>query len=165
MIVNAYRSKLGQTGYVAVVAEGGQYLCDGRKVFENVDTVVDFCRRQLKIDEMAEEHVEVLAMDAKNHLQGVFEVSVGAVNAAIVPVREIFQKLLALNAVGFIVVHNHPSGDAVPSDEDNAITKKLYEASKIMDVTMIDHVIVGNYGGQYSYRASGVVINEQRLVK
>ena len=63
-------------------------------------------------------------------------------NASIIHPRDIFQRAILVNAAAVILVHNHPSGDPTPSPEDIALTKKLVEAGRVMDITVLDHVIV-----------------------
>lgn len=157
MKVKMYRSVLGQDGYASIVSERGTYVCDGRKAFASPNVIADFCRAQIHTDALAEEKVYAFALDTRMHLMGVFEVSSGSCNASFVPVREVFQKLLSLNAVCFALVHNHPSGDPTPSGDDNAVTERLRECGKLLGVELVDHVIVGNYGPAYSMTANEYV--------
>ena len=71
-------------------------------------------------------------------------VSIGTLNASIVHPREAFKTSILSNANSFIAIHNHPSGIAEPSFEDLALTKRLYDAGKLLGIKMIDHIIVGN---------------------
>ena len=88
---------------------------------------------------------------------GIFEVSHGTVNTTVCQPREVFQKLLALNAVSFILVHNHPSGDPEPSQLDVAMTQRMQQCGDLLGIGMLDHIIVANYGGTYSFNESGVI--------
>ena len=85
----------------------------------------------------------MLALDTKNKVIGIFEISRGSLNASIIHPRDVFQRAILVNAASVILVHNHPSGDPAPSPEDVALTKKLVEAGRIMDITVLDHVICG----------------------
>ena len=85
----------------------------------------------------------MLALDTKNKVIGIFEISRGSLNASIIHPRDIFQRAILVNAASVILAHNHPSGDPTPSPEDVALTKKLVDAGKVMDITVLDHVIVG----------------------
>lgn len=151
MKVKCYRSILGRDGYVSIVAENGNYVCDGRKQFSSPDVIEEFCRRELGMDGMSEEYMYCFALDTKCKLNGVFEVSHGTVKASIVSPREVFQKLLSLNAASFVLVHNHPSGDATPSKEDVAVTERMKQGGELLDIPLIDHIIVGNYGSVFSF--------------
>ncbi len=70
--------------------------------------------------------------------------SVGNLNSAILSAREIFRQALLYNAASVILLHNHPSGDPTPSREDIALTGRLKEASQIMEIPLLDHIIIGD---------------------
>lgn len=84
-----------------------------------------------------------IALDSKNRTIGYEEVSVGTIAASLVHPREVFKGLLLANAAAFIVVHNHPSGDPTPSEEDRRITKRLRDGAEVLGLTCLDHVILG----------------------
>ena len=90
-----------------------------------------------------QEVMAVLLLDTKNRSLGYAEVFRGTLNRAAVEPRAILQYALLRNAAGFIIAHNHPSGDASPSAEDLAFTRRLSEASDVVGVKLVDHVIVG----------------------
>lgn len=96
----------------------------------------------------------MLALDTKNKVIGIFEISRGSLNASIIHPRDVFQRALLVNAASVILVHNHPSGDPTPSPEDVKLTKKLVEAGRVMDITVLDHVICGE-GKYVSLRERG----------
>lgn len=149
MKVKLYRAILDDCRYPVLVKENGSYVCDGRKPFNSPDAVYDLAR-QIGLDRAAEEYAYCFALDTKCHLMGMFEVFHGNVNGSIVSPREIFQKLLLLGAVSFILVHNHPSGDASPSQEDAAVTERLRQAGELMCINLIDHIVIGD-GNYYSF--------------
>lgn len=98
----------------------------------------------------------MLALDTKNKVIGIFEISRGSLNASIIHPRDIFQRAILVNAASVILVHNHPSGDPTPSPEDVALTKRLVEAGRVMDITVLDHVIVGE-GSFVSLKEQGEI--------
>ena len=98
----------------------------------------------------------MLALDTKNKVIGIFEISRGSLNASIIHPRDIFQRAILVNAASVILAHNHPSGDPTPSPEDVALTKKLVDAGKVMDITVLDHVIVGE-GSFVSLKEQGAL--------
>jgi len=100
---------------------------------------------------IAEEVFYVLAVRSSMQVMGVFLLSKGTVICTLVGVREVFERLLLLGAVGFIVLHNHPSGNPVPSEFDQKITRRLKEAADLMGLILYDHVIVGQLG-YYSFK-------------
>ena len=69
-------------------------------------------------------------------------ISVGNLNSSIVHAREVFKVAIENNSANIILLHNHPSGNAEPSNEDISITKKIVEAGKIMDIQVFDHIII-----------------------
>lgn len=79
-------------------------------------------------------------------LTSVFEISHGTVKMSVVSPREVFQKALLANAVGIILLHNHPSGDCTPSKEDINVTKRLMESGDIIGVNVLDHLVIGRPG-------------------
>ena len=70
--------------------------------------------------------------------------SVGTVGSALVHPREVFKIAILANAAAVILVHNHPSGDPLPSGEDKQITKRIKEAGELMGISVLDHVILGD---------------------
>ncbi|NLE09682.1 MAG: hypothetical protein GX631_10570, partial [Dehalococcoidales bacterium] len=75
------------------------------------------------------------------------EISIGSLDTSIVHPREVFKEALAASAATVIFVHNHPSGDTEPSDDDISLTKRLADAGNIMGIDVIDHLIIG--GGDF----------------
>lgn len=99
------------------------------------------------------EMVCVVNMD--NHLRPINYnvVSIGSLNASVVPVQNVFKSSILSNAGSIMLLHNHPSGEITPSSEDFEITRRLVEAGKLMDIPVIDHVIIGaGEGRRYSFR-------------
>lgn len=92
---------------------------------------------------LTRESVRVVLLDTKQHVIRIHEVSLGSLTESIAHPREIFQPVIAYAAHSFVLVHNHPSGDPLPSDQDRRITNRLKEASRLLMVTFYDHVIVG----------------------
>ncbi len=80
-------------------------------------------------------------------------VSVGTLNASMISPREVFKSAILSNAAAFICFHNHPSGSVKPSLEDVITTQRLKEASEVMDIKMMDHIIIGGGNGKtYSFK-------------
>ena len=98
----------------------------------------------------------MLALDTKNKVIGVFNISTGSLNASIIHPRDVFQRAILSNAASVILVHNHPSGDPTPSPEDIDLTRKLVEAGRVMDIAALDHVVVGE-GRFVSIKERGVM--------
>lgn len=92
-----------------------------------------------------EEHVAVLALDARRRVLAAELLSKGTLTQSLVHPREVFRAAVKLGAVGVVLGHNHPSGDPSPSPEDHALTRRLREAADIMGIPLLDHVIVGSH--------------------
>ena len=102
------------------------------------------------------EEVRILFLNAKNMLLANEALWQGSVDEASVHVREVIARAIALGATAIIIVHNHPSGDPTPSQQDIRLTRDLVEAGRHMKVTVHDHVIVGA-NGRSSMRAMGLI--------
>lgn len=105
--------------------------------------IVGLAKNYLRLHEQTEEYLYMLCMNNKLMLTGIFELSHGNVNSSIMSVREIFQKALLANAVSIILIHNHPSGDPKPSNEDITVTTRAIKAGEIVGVQVLDHIIIG----------------------
>jgi len=92
------------------------------------------------------EHFVVLLLNARHELQCRETVSIGSLNASIVHPREVFLPAILQSAASVVLVHNHPSGDPEPSEEDLAITRRLVEVGELVGIGVIDHVIVAARG-------------------
>ncbi len=90
------------------------------------------------------EEFGVLLLNTKNGLIKKCPVSRGSLNASIVEPREVFKDAIAASAASMILVHNHPSGDPTPSSEDISITKRLVKAGELLNISVLDHIILGH---------------------
>lgn len=110
---------------------------------------------------LAKEQVVVAVLDTRLRLIGTEIVSVGTVNESNAHPREIFRPVISRGGYSFILIHNHPSGDPSPSRADERVTKVLMEASEFMQISMLDHLIIGRSAEgrspYYSFREAGVV--------
>lgn len=89
------------------------------------------------------EHMRVVLLNTKNQVVGADDLYVGSVNAALVRPAEVFASAVRRNLPGIAIVHNHPSGDPTPSDDDVRITKQLVAAGKMLDIDVLDHIVIG----------------------
>ncbi len=97
-----------------------------------------------KLKDKKKEHFWILSLDTRNHLINGKEVSVGSLDTSIVHPREVFKEAISASAASVIFIHNHPSGDPEPSEEDIKLTKRLTQAGEIIGIDILDHIIVGN---------------------
>jgi len=100
-----------------------------------------------------QESMRVILLDSKFQLMRVEEISLGAVDMSVARPREVFRPALIYSAYAVIVAHNHPSGDPTPSAADHRFTQRLKEAADMLQITLMDHVIIGAPGldGQSGY--------------
>lgn len=116
----------------------------------------DAFKRMEDMQFLAVEQFRVIYLNTKNGIIAEEVVSQGTINSTIVGGRELFRRAVRLLAASIILLHNHPSGDTLPSQEDIAITKKLIEAGKLLDITVLDHIIIGK--GQFeSLKERGIL--------
>ena len=100
------------------------------------------------------EVVFLLCLDAKGKVLSLKEVGEGSVNSAAIPIRRIVEMALADNASAVVLAHNHPSGVAIPSGEDQLTTRRLAMSLSTVDIELIDHLVVAD-GEFVSLRQSG----------
>ena len=90
--------------------------------------------------------------------------SIGAIDRTIVSPREIFKGAILSNAASLVVMHNHPSGNIEPSDQDVFTTKRLNEACNLMGIPLMDHIIVGAGNSEYySFAEHELVVNDKNI--
>ncbi len=95
-----------------------------------------------KIGFKQQEHFAIALLDVKNKLIFDTVLFIGTINCSVVHSRDVFKLAIQYNAYSFIIVHNHPSGDCIPSEQDIALTSNLHKASSLMNIKLLDHVIV-----------------------
>lgn len=102
------------------------------------------------------EAVYLLLTDTRNRLIRSVQISRGSLDAAVVSPREILKTALSFNASGFIMIHNHPSGKTDPSEEDLNFSRRLREASGLMNIRFLDSIILGE-GDFLSMKEKGIL--------
>lgn len=98
-----------------------------------------------EIGKETEEHVIMIGMTNSNKVIGICPISHGGVRCSVFDNRTIFTKALLMGAVRFALVHNHPSGDPTPSQQDLNATKEITSLCKMMGIDLLDHMIAGDY--------------------
>lgn len=125
-----------------------------RTIVSCPDDVAEYAMPRLKNE--TREHFAIIILNVKNHIMSMPIISIGSMTASIIHPREVFNVAIKQNAAAIILVHNHPSGDPTPSNEDIATTKRLIEVGKLTDIPVLDHVIIGN--NQYvSMKEKGII--------
>jgi len=110
----------------------------------------------LRFRDEKREHFLIVTLDARHRIMREQLVSVGSLTSSIVHPREVFRPAVREAAGAIVLVHNHPSGDPTPSDEDVAVTRRLVHASELLGIRILDHVIVGD-GTYASFKESGLL--------
>lgn len=90
------------------------------------------------------EHFKVIYLDRKGGIIVTEDISVGGLHSSMAHPREVFKNAVKRSAASIILVHNHPSGDPHPSNEDMETTRRLVEAGQIVGIEVLDHVIIGD---------------------
>lgn len=108
----------------------------------NPASIADYFMEEVRHLEV--ENVLLLLVDTRCNLIKVEVLTKGTVNCSLVSVRDVFIKALRSKAGGVILIHNHPSGDPTPSNNDIGITKKLKAAGELMEIPLLDHIIIGD---------------------
>jgi DNA repair protein RadC len=110
---------------------------------------------------LRKESLRVILLDTRYHLIRVEEISLGSINESIAHPRDVFRPAVISSAHAVIVVHNHPSGDASPSQTDHSLTRRLAEAAELLQIKLLDHIIIGapsdGSSGYFSFKEAGVL--------
>jgi len=122
--------------------------------FKRADEFAKYYMEQMR--HITTECVTLVLLDNKGHLLGEKMISKGTVNASLLSPREVFIHALKAEAACIVLVHNHPSGDATPSKADENITLQIKECSKLMNIPLIDHIIIGDHT-YFSFKELGLI--------
>jgi DNA repair protein RadC len=146
----------------------------GRVKALTVKAVIELCRRNkngenpkithpLQVVELVRKHLKgkkekllVLTLSAGQRLLGLELVAVGSLNTLYAPPREVFQPVIAKGGYMFILVHNHPDGEAKPSKEDIEFTRRIEEGANLLGLELLDHIIVADEG-YFSFKEKGLI--------
>ena len=133
-------------------------------LIENSEGAVKHLREHYKTLNPTKEHVVLMGLNRRGYVKFIKTMSSGTSTNCLMSPKEIFTECLLHDVSSFIVAHNHPTGISSPSQADTIITRKIREASHVMDITFHDHIILGipendteNTKGFYSYRETGLI--------
>ncbi len=133
----------------------GLYLFDRAKdkdLMTSPERVVNFA--QMKLAGLPHEAFMMIFLNTQNEIIAHEILNEGTIDQVAVYPRRIIEKALAHHAAGLIIVHNHPSGHTNPSDEDKKLTRAVNDATRLIDVRLVDHLIVGGTGF-FSFKENG----------
>lgn len=138
---------------LAAIELGRRVFCrcaPGERPVRGPDDVSNRCRPYTNA---RKEHFIALHLNTRHVIVREELVSIGSLNASIVHPREVFRTAILECSASLILVHNHPSGDPTPSDDDIQITMRLAEVGELVGIPVVDHVVLGDTG-YYSFRES-----------
>ncbi len=127
---------------------------DAVRCISSSEDVVQLMRPQLA--ELGHEECWVLYLSASNRIVERSRISQGGVQGTVVDLRLLIKRALELLATQLILVHNHPSGAAEPSDPDKQLTRRIVEAASLFDIRVVDHLIISRHES-FSFRAHGLL--------
>ena len=113
-----------------------------RPCFDSAVNVVDYLMEDMR--HLEQEQLRLLLLDTKCLLVHEKIMSIGTANSTIMSPREICREALLKDCTGFILVHNHPTGDPTPSRDDIVSTKRIKNAADLIGISLIDHIIIGD---------------------
>lgn len=109
------------------------------------------------------ELVYLIALDNRAKPLAFFLLNRGTVNRSMVDIRGMMISLFLCNAAGFILVHNHVSGECIPSQEDGRVTERIKAAAELLDIEFCDHIVIGENKTYYSYRRQSWKKEDKRV--
>ncbi|MNU30121.1 hypothetical protein D3C71_186030 [compost metagenome] len=139
----------------AIAARSLQQRVDGRRLLTSWPALISYLRASLQYE--IKEQVRVLFLDKRNALIKDEVTGRGTVDHAPMYVREIIHRALDVGASAIVLAHNHPSGSVKPSQADKSLTKEMWEACRVMNIALHDHVIIGATGKYASFRQLGLI--------
>lgn len=157
-IIDATRSELGlgPVTFARLMAgiELGRRVAEEKQKYQlpekicSTDNAIKFCEIHFcrLISDGKQEEFHIVTLNTKMHVTGSHRITIGTLDASLVHPREVFRPAIKDSASGILLVHNHPSGDATPSREDHAVTRRLEEAGQLLGIDVIDHVILAKRG-------------------
>ena len=125
----------------------GMVFANPRQIFDHYHGVLRDRKREMFL---------VVLLDARHRVLGEEIVSEGSLTSSIVHPREVFLPAVRESAGAMVLVHNHPSGDPNPSEEDVAVTRRLVHAAELLGIRVLDHIIVGD-GSYSSFKEAGLL--------
>lgn len=143
MVVPKYKTVMEENKQNVLVKEG-EYQLEEDCVLDRPIKISEFVCNILHMEELAEEYIYVIGLDTRLKPVGVSEIGHGSVDACLSSMRSIMMRLLLMGACKYVLVHNHPSGDATPSRADILMTKTAVRAGELMDIPLVDHIVIGD---------------------
>ena len=136
-------------------------ICEKKDVFLN--SPFDVIPHLKPFSDFPREHFTVIALSSKYKVLSIRTMFIGTSNRCLIHQRQVFTSLVKDEADAFIIAHNHPSGDVTPSPEDIETTKTFIEASKIMGINFLDHIVISaNCSNYYSFLENELLFSTKK---
>jgi DNA repair protein RadC len=148
---------IGHAGAAALLATAELTRRTDKSVTSGIPTIQsmnDVVAQAIEIRDKKKEYLLAFFLNARHQLIARDVISIGTLTASLAHPREIFAPAIGRAAAGVILIHNHPSGDPSPSDEDIRLTKRIAQAGQIMGIELLDHLIIAE-NGSYSFKTAG----------
>jgi DNA repair protein RadC len=149
--------KSAKASQLIAIFELGRRLSQSRKEIRasirNSEDVYNYLKEEFY--GLSQEKVYVVFVDSKNRPLGHECFSEGGFDFSIIDLRVLFKSILNRNATGFFLLHNHPSGDSTPSQNDIEVTGEIYEIAQRMKLRFLDHIVVGEH--YFSFADNGLM--------
>ncbi len=126
-------------------------------IIKSTEDIANLVLEEMRLKK--EEVVKLFLLNTKNQILKIVDVAIGGTNFANVNIKGIVGQALKIQAPKIILVHNHPTGDSTPSKMDIQFTDKLYNAAKMFDIELLDHIVIGDN----NYKS--VFLETQKLLK
>ena len=110
---------------------------------------------KLRVSELMQEHFYVVYLNSKGKVMSYRLISIGTINSTVCDAKEVLKWAVKLKSSAIILVHNHPSGDTTPSENDILVTKDIERKAKVLDIVVLDHIIIGK--GYYSFSERHII--------
>lgn len=133
------------TRLLAVTEISRRMMVGPKSTRPTVKTAQDAANLVLDMGTLSQEQIRVILVDYAHRVIAIPTVYIGTINTAVVRIAEIFREAITRNAPALVLVHNHPAGDPTPSPEDVQLTRQLISAGELLDITVLDHIIIGEH--------------------
>lgn len=138
--------KYNDAGMPMLVAEKASEKFDLRCSLDSPSKIMDVVFG-FDWGDFPEEHVYCIAMTKQNRPIALFDVAHGGYDSCCVDMKPLFTRLLLSGCTGFVLLHNHPSGDPSPSQADMILTQNVKNAADMLNIELLDHIIIGHHAG------------------
>ena len=150
MRITKYKALIVKDSAINYESKHGQ----GDAYATSPELVGDVLRELFHADKLPNEQMWEVCINAKGRVVGAFELATGTATQCVCDVAAVVRNALLCGAYSVILAHNHPSGDSTPSREDISTTDRVKNALKIVGLSLVDHLIIGD--GDYSMREHGL---------